>query len=189
MIALDKKDLEKIPVELNEAFEAIHIFFEAGLPDEHRKDLKKWLYYVINDQQYQSRFGASHVVANYEETIRLIKAAHALSARLEVLSVENTVSENDMIKERQAWDYYPDNLGRKSLLNPLKVINHLFKEISLDKYLEVLHEWLHSALSTKATHEILTPKEIIDVYRNLKKLYSATWLIYKRQIQLFLKYE
>lgn len=175
-------NFKDIPSELLEPMETISSFFDAGNPKEHRKDLKRWRYYVINSKQFKSRFGASHVVAVYEETIELINTAYVLSNNHKALSLYTSVTENDIRKERNDWDYYPANLKEKSLLNPANVIAKFFKEISLDKYIDVIHEWLHLALSDKAASETLTAKEIIDVYDNLKKLYSATWLIYKRQL-------
>lgn len=182
MIDLER-NLKDIPRELTVPMEVIDLFFNAGHPKEHCKDLRKWRYHVINEEQFKSRFGASHVFANYEETILLIKAANSLLEHYKVLSDCTSVAKMDIVKERNKWDYYPNNLKKKSLLKPSKVIVKFFKEISFNRYTEMLHEWLHLALSNKAAHETLSPKEIIDVYANLKKLYSAIWLIHRRLMQ------
>ncbi len=44
------------------ALAMISDFFEAGTLKEHLKDLKKWRFHVINDEQYNSRHGARHVL-------------------------------------------------------------------------------------------------------------------------------
>jgi len=179
MIDLER-NLKEIPPELTDPMEVIDSFFNAGHPKEHRKDLRKWRYHVINEAQFKGRFGASHVFANYEETILLIKAANSLLEHYKVLSDCTSVTKMDIVKERNEWDYYPNNLKKKSLINPSKVIVKIFKVIPINRYTDLLHEWLHLALSNKAANETLSPKEIIDVYANLKKLYSAIWLIYRR---------
>lgn len=177
-----RTNVKDTPTELVEPLEIITTFFEAGYPKEHRKDLKKWRYYVINEEQYSSRFGASHLLANYEETTQLIKAAHALFTHNEILSVYSSAANSDLIEEKNSWDYYPSNLPKKSLTNPANVVCKFFNKIALDSYEELLHEWLRLALSKKAAHETLTPKNVIDVYDNLNKLYSAAWIIYKRHL-------
>ncbi|RKR80566.1 hypothetical protein BDD43_0688 [Mucilaginibacter gracilis] len=168
--------------EVNSPFVAIADFFNSGLPAEHRKDLNKWRYHVINDAQFNSRHGAVYLLSVYEETIQLIEAAHLLlaSGNSMFLSNEN-ITESQIEQERKDWEFFPHNLSEKEILNPLAVIKRFFKQITLEQYKEYLHEWLRIALSDKAVLETLTAREIIEVYDNLRKLYSATWLIYQRK--------
>lgn len=163
--------------------DSIHSFFDSGLPEEHRKDLKKWRHHVINEKPYKDRNGSAHVFANYEETLQLIVAAHSLIGCNQSWRGFTIVTENVLLNEQKNWEYFPSNLSKKAILNPSKVIDKFFKSITLDEYKDQLHEWLHLALSSRAAHETLSPKQIIDLYHNLKKLYSAMWLIHNRLIQ------
>jgi hypothetical protein len=153
-------------------------FFDAGSPKEHRKDLKKWRYFVINEKQYFNRRGAGHLLSIYEDLLQLIDASQLLaSAEHEVLPV----TEVQILQEKKEWLYFPNNLSPKELLNPYKVIDKFFKKISAEKYKELLHQWLRLALSNKATQETLSAWEIIEIYDNLRKLFSAAWVIHKRE--------
>ncbi|WP_157543831.1 hypothetical protein [Mucilaginibacter paludis] len=157
--------------------------FSLDCRESIRKDLKKWRHYVINDEQFKSRHGAVYLLSVYEETIQLIEAAHLLLASgnsMMFLSNEN-ITESQIEQERKDWEFFPHNLSEKEILNPLAVIKRFFKRITLKQYKEYLHEWLRIALSDKAVLETLTAREVIEVYDNLRKLYSATWLIHQRK--------
>jgi len=168
--------------QLNSAQDSISTFFDSGLPNEHRKDLKKWRHFVINEEQYNGRHGAAHVFTQYEENVQLIEAAHTLLKYQQALSTFVIVNEADIIREKTEWDFFPTNLSKHTLLNPFQVIKKIFKKITIKQYKDLLHEWLHMALSNKAAGETLTPKDVIVVYENLRLLYAATWLIHQRQI-------
>jgi hypothetical protein len=168
--------------QLNSAQDSISAFFDSGLPNEHRKDLKKWRHFVINDEQYNGRHGAAHVFTQYEENVQLIEAAHTFLNYQQALSDCVNVNEGDIIREKTEWDYFPTNLSKKLLLNPFLVIEKFFKNITIEQYKDLLNEWLRIALSNKAAGETLTPKDVIVVYDNLRILYAATWLIHQRQI-------
>jgi len=179
-MVLDERKVNLGDVDLNVALEFLNDFFSSGLPKEHRKDLKKWRYYVINEEQYQGRHGAGHVLAVYEETIQLIEAANQFLKFSDVLSLSILADNNQIEQEKIDLEYFPKNLSVKRLFNPLIGIKRFFKELTLDQYKDLFHEWLRVALSNKAAFETLTAKEIIDIYENLRMLYSAAWLIHQR---------
>jgi len=178
-----ERQVNTIPSELISSVETLAIFFDAGHPKEHQKDLKKWRYHVINEEQYNCRHGAVPVLAHYEETLQLIKAADMLrrSNEATVKSIIATVAEIE--QEKHDWVYFPANLKKKEAKNPLITIKKFFKTITLDQYKEIFHEWLRLALSNNAALETLSAKDIIEVYENLRKLYSATWIIHCRAEQ------
>lgn len=161
------------------AFKLINDFFDAGELKDHRRDLKKWRYYVINDKQYKSRNGTRYLLNVYEDNLSLIEAAHLLACHSQALSIMLTVTKEEFKHEMVSCPV--PNLSQKEWVNPLKAINKFFKSTSAVQYKEVLHEWLGMALSNKILIEALSPKVIIDTYDNLRKLYSAAYLIHRRK--------
>lgn len=157
-------------------------FFSSGWPNDHRQDLKEWRYYVLNDKSYKDKHGPGHVLFIYDQTVQLIEALHLLllknSDRWPRLQ---DVTEEQMDEEKKDWIYFPKNLSAKELANPYKAIKKCFKKISPQEYRDYLKEWLHAALYNSAADETLMAGEIIDVYDNIRKLYSAAWLIYQRE--------
>jgi hypothetical protein len=164
--------------DLSSTLKTLDYFFDAGSPKEHRKDLKKWRYYVINEKQYFNRRGARYLLSVYEDVLQLIGASQLLAS---VINEKLPVTEEQICQEKKDWLYFPNNLSSKELLNPYKVIDKFFKKISIEKYKELLNEWLHLALSNKAAQETLSAWEIIEVYDNLRNLFSAAWVIHQRE--------
>jgi len=179
MVKLER-EIKNIPSELALPLETLITFFDAGHPNEHRKDLKKWRFYVINDEPYKCRHGAGHVLAQYEETLQLIHAAHDLMNIDKEIVKSFIATHVETEQEKRTLIYFPTNLKKKEVIDPMVTIRKFFKTITLDQYKDILHEWLRLALSNKAATETLTAKEIIDVYDNLRKLYSAIWIIHCR---------
>jgi len=72
------------------------------------------------------------------------------------------------------------------LLNDIKdVPNHLelvnfFAPYNLPQYREQLFEWLEHGLSSYAAREFIETVDLITVYENLEKLYSAVWEIFSK---------
>lgn len=157
-------------------------FFSSGWPNDHRQDLKEWRYYVLNDKFYKDRHGPGHVLFIYDQTVQLIEAMHLLllknSDRWPRLE---DVNEERIEEEKKCWIYFPKNLSAKEQANPYKAIKKCFKKISPQEYRDYLKEWLHAALYNSAADETMMAGEIIDVYDNIRKLYSAAWLIHQRE--------
>lgn len=160
--------------------ETLATFFDAGNPREHRKDLKKWRFHVINENPYKWRNGAGHVLAQYEETLQMIDAAHELLNADEKTVKSFIVTPVEMEQEKKDWTYFPANLKKKEVIDPMITVRKFFKAITCDQYKNLLHEWLRLALSNKGASETISAKDIIDVYDNLRKLYSAAWIIHSR---------
>ncbi|MCD8741968.1 hypothetical protein LT679_15240 [Mucilaginibacter roseus] len=157
-------------------------FFSSGRPKDHREDLKEWRYYVLTDKYYKDQHGAGHILFIYDQNVQLIEALHLLLLknkdrwpRLE------DIIEEQITQEKSDWIYFPKNLSVKELANPYKAIQKCFKKISPQEYRDYLHEWLHTALYNNAADETMMAGEIIEVYDNIRKLYSAAWLIHQRE--------
>ncbi|WP_462266472.1 hypothetical protein [Mucilaginibacter sp.] len=157
-------------------------FFSSGWPRDHRKDLKEWRYYVLNDKFYKDRHGARHVLFIYDQDVQLIEAVHLLLIKNEDRWPRlEDVAEEQIEQERSDWVYFPKNLSQKELANPYKAVKKVFKKISPQEYRDYLHEWLHAALYNNTIDETMMAGEIMDVYDNIRKLYSAAWLIHQRE--------
>lgn len=157
-------------------------FFNSGKPKSHRRDLKLWRYYVTKDKSYKDRHGAGHILFIHVQNVQLMEAMHLLliSNKDRWPRLED-VTEEQLTKEKETWSYFPKNLSPEELANPYRALRKCFKKISPQQYRDFLHEWLQSALYTSAADETNTPAEIIDVYGNIRKLYSAAWLIHQRE--------
>lgn len=165
-------------------------FFSSGWPDDHRQDLKEWRYHVLNDAYFKGRNGPGDLLFIHDETIQLIEALHLLlikyKCRFPKLK-EATVEQIE--QEKLDWVYFPNKLSQKEIINPYHALKGCFKKFSPQEYREHLHEWLHAALYDHAADETLTAGEIIDVYQNVRKLYSAAWLIHQRETMETLTHE
>jgi hypothetical protein len=171
---------QTIDVQLQNGLDYLNSFFDSGLPKEHRKDLKKWRNHVINDKQYNHRHGAGRVFAQYEETVQLIEASDICFRHKNVV-IGLSIATNKMIEfERSEWIYFPKNLCQKELLNPTVVIENFFKFLTATDYKGIFHEWLRLALSNRSAGESINVKDIVLPFENLRKLYSAMWLVHKR---------
>lgn len=90
------------------------------------------------------------------------------------------VTVDELKLEREQWEEFPDNLSHKEMHNPYAAVKKIFKKMPLQEYRDHLHEWLYAALYIKGGDEELETDEVKLVYKNMLKLYSAVWLIYKR---------
>ena len=91
------------------------------------------------------------------------------------------LTEEQLEEEKEQWEYYPKNLSLEEQLEPYKAVKKVFKKIKPQEYRDQLHEWSHVALYNNADVESLYAGEVINVYENLIKLYSAAWLICQRE--------
>lgn len=66
-------------------------------------------------------------------------------------------------------------------MNPYIAVKRVFKEIKPQQFRDYLNEWIHFALSTHAVEDSMSMNEIILVYKSVKKLYSAAWIIRQRE--------
>jgi HEPN domain-containing protein len=168
--------------EVQNPMKVIIDFFSAAWPDGQRKDLRTWRHYVVSDEVYRDdKFGPSTLIFIYSLNVRLIEAMYLLQfARRVRWSEPEELTNEQLAEERESLQFFPDNLSDQELRNPKLVIESCFNKISPQQYRDYLHEWLDAALSTTGIDETITAGEVIEVYDNLLKLYSAAWLICQR---------
>ncbi|RVU00279.1 hypothetical protein EOD41_12405 [Mucilaginibacter limnophilus] len=147
----------------------------------HKKKLKKWRYFVTHDKSYcDKNHGAGSLLFTYDLNIRLLESCYLLYHADTTGNIVITATEVE--KEKLELDWYPKNLTKKELLNPLKTMRDVFKKTGIDQYRDQLHEWLYAALYVKGGNDELHYKEIRKVHRMMLKVYSAVWLIYHRTV-------
>ncbi len=158
-------------------------FFSADSVKGHGKRLKEWRYYAVNDQHYdEKRHGPSSLLFVYDMNLRFIEAMYLLLCNYKQEPWKyKKPDETNLEEEREQWEYYPENLSLKQQLNPYRAVNKFFKHIPPQQYRDYLHEWLHSAMYNEANPEDLYAGEVITVYENMLKLYSAGWMICQRE--------
>ncbi|MGY4540011.1 HEPN domain-containing protein [Mucilaginibacter sp. UYNi724] len=158
-------------------------FFSADSVKGHGKRLKEWRYYVVNDEHYdEDRHGPGTLLFVYDLNLKILEAMYLLLIDYKRYSFrQDKVTQEQILEEKELWEYYPANLSLKEQLEPYKVIKKVFKKISPQEYRDQLHEWSHVALYNNADVESLYAGEVINVYENLIKLYSAAWLIFQRE--------
>ncbi len=158
-------------------------FFSANLLGGHRKKLKKWLHYAVKDKVYKDkRHGPGSLLFFYDLNVRLLEAAYLLYYNDRIAKNEKViVSATQLEVERKLWEDFPENLSHKEMHGPYQAFKKVFRKISLQRYRDYLHEWLYAALYIKGGNDELEADEIKLVYKNMRKLYSAVWLIYHRE--------
>ncbi|MGY4536477.1 HEPN domain-containing protein [Mucilaginibacter sp. UYNi724] len=158
-------------------------FFSADSVKGHGKRLKEWRYYVVNDEHYdEDRHGPGTLLFVYDLNLKILEAMYLLLIGYKRYSFrQDKVTEEQLEEERERWEYYPKNLSMKEQLEPYRAVKKVFKKIKPQEYRDQLHEWSHVALYNNADVESLYAGEVINVYENLIKLYSAAWLIFQRE--------
>jgi len=158
-------------------------FFSADSLNGHGRRLKEWRYYVVNDEHYdEKRHGPGTLLFIYDLNLRILEAMYLLLISYKRFSYNrDKINEEQLEEEKKRWEYYPKNLSLKEQLEPYKAVKKVFKKITPQEYRDQLHEWSHVALYNNADVESLYAGEVINVYENLIKLYSAAWLICQRE--------
>src|ERR1035437_2855967 len=153
-------------------------FYDDWLPDQLER-LKEWRDYVLKNEYYldnkKSPFGLLYF---HKLNVCLIEAVHLIKESGGCLaSVQQT---ENLMHEKEIWHDYPSNLTAVELLDPNLLIKAFFEDYNLPQYRSNLCEWLEYGLSSKAANEFMETSDLIRVYENLQKLYSAAWLIHQR---------
>jgi HEPN domain-containing protein len=158
-------------------------FFSADSVKGHGRRLKEWRYYVVNDEHYdEKRHGPGTLLFIYDLNLKILEAMYLLLLNYKNFSYQRKqLTEEQLEEEKEQWEYYPKNLSLKEQLEPYKAVKKVFKKVKPQEYRDQLHEWSHVALYNNADDEALYAGEVITVYENLIKLYSAAWLICQRE--------
>lgn len=165
--------------EINKPLLVIADFFhDDWLPDQLER-LKTWRNFVLTEAYYldekQSPVG---LLLFYKLNVRLIEALYLFSGINKEPPVHSAGEPGPL--EEGLWRDYPTNLSESELNDPNIVISNFFKAYTLQQYREHLYEWLEHGLSSKAAREFIATNDLVNVYENLQKLYSAAWVINQR---------
>lgn len=169
--------------EISDPFIVISSFFSVDNVPGHLWDLQKWRDRVIGNGFYTDVKGnPSGLLFTHQLNVKLIEAAMVLQKPVfsEILMQCATYHLSQIDSERESFTYFPDNLNESELLNPYFVIRNVLNRYSLAEYRAHLYDWLTYALSIKPSNEFVESSDLIAVYENLQKLYSALWLIHQR---------
>lgn len=168
--------------EIKNPLKAVEGFFNSGELTEQRSDLKQWRNCVITENVFPSdRHGPGTVLFICKLNLQLIEAMHLLLLDYNTTYINKPkYTAEDVVCEKEQWDDYPRNLSAKEEINPYRVCKKAFKDFAPQQYRNYLDEWQSAALSTSPIDESMLPYEVIAVYDNLKRLYSAAWIILQR---------
>lgn len=160
-------------------------FFSTDSLKGHKRDLKEWRSFVTTGKHFDDeRHGPGTLLFTYDLNLKLLEAMYLLWLNYRNRSwYFKKVSDTQIEEEKELWVYFPKNLQLKEQANPYKAVKQVFKKVSPQQYREYLHEWLHFALYNNPADETLMASELIMVYENLLKLYSAAWLIHQRETE------
>jgi len=166
--------------EINKPLLVIADFFhDDWLPDQLKR-LKKWRDFVLKEAYYlDGKNSPLGLLLFYKLNVRLIEALYLFhSGHSNNLSMQPPCEPAPL--EECLWRDYPTNLSEAELKNPLLTVSNFFNAYTLQQYREQLDEWLEHGLSSKAAREFITTNDLVNVYENLQKLYSAAWVIFQR---------
>jgi hypothetical protein len=172
--------------EVIDPFSVLIDFFGIDDLEGHHNKLKQWRYFLNRNQAYKDeKFGPGSLLFTYDQNIRLLEVAFLLEYKDSITADKKPViSVADLETERKTLDDFPDNLSDKELHNPYAAIRKVFSKASLQRHRDYLHEWLYGALYIKGGCCDLEEFEMKLIYKNMKKLYAATCLIYNRGINM-----
>jgi HEPN domain-containing protein len=127
------------------------------------------------------RDGPADLLFIYDYNLKILEAIYLLLCNYNNFYYKRKrILEQQLITEKEKWEYFPKNLSLEEQLEPYKAIKKVFKHIKPQEYRDQLHEWLNVALCKNPDVENLYERDIVNVYENLVKLYAAAWLIYQR---------
>jgi len=157
-------------------------FYDDWLPGDLER-LKTWRDFVLKETYYlDEKNSPVGLLRCYTLNIRLIEALYLFeSCDSNHLLVQKATDPAPL--ERCLWRDYPTNLTEAELDDPFTVISKFFKAFTLQQYRVQLYDWLEHGLSSKAAHEFITTADLVGVYENLQKMYSAAWVIYQRSAE------
>jgi HEPN domain-containing protein len=153
-------------------------FYDDWLPG-HLNRLKEWRDYILKDDYFRGKKNSpAELLYFHKLNLCLIEAVYLLKDDDDSISTQQQL--DNLTGEKSDWRDFPNNLNEAELLDPYLVFKDFFANYSLPQYREILYDWLEHGLSCKAANEFIETKDLLKVYENLQKLYSATWLIHQR---------
>ncbi|TWR31506.1 HEPN domain-containing protein [Mucilaginibacter pallidiroseus] len=178
--------------EVNEPLKVISDFFSADWLPGHLESLLEWRKHVIEEGYYtdEHKKSPAGLLFTHQLNARLVEAVYLISRTKRALKLANAVHINfdlQLQQEEQDWLHYPVHLSSAERINPYLAIGNFFKIYTVGQYLDLLYEWLETALSNHSADEFLDTSDVIYFYENMQKLYEAAWVIKQREVEPTLK--
>lgn len=162
----------------------IQDFFDSRNLPQHFIFLAHWMEKVLVNQSHKKYLSASDLLFFAEKFSTLLVACHQLQVApsKDAIHFEESIKipEGFIHEEQKSLAYYPYYLKRKEICNPLLVLTALFKTYPIDYYTSTLQKWTNQGLSSD--NEPNTSTLIFPLYKNLKRLIEACWLIHERLV-------
>ncbi len=157
-------------------------FFNDKDLKRHLKMLKQWKK-VVQTFEYFEVNTITSPLFNHKMMCNLLNAAYVLHHLREDVIVDCKIKldQNEelfLLNECVQYEDYPEHLSAVELINPFLVLNEIFKVMDLAEYHQHLYAWLTTGFSPNMILE--DGVEVDVVYRNLRRLIEACWLIYVR---------
>lgn len=178
--------------EVNEPLKVISDLFSADWLPGHLESLLEWRKHVIEEGYYtdEHKKTPAGLLFTHRLNARLVEAVYLISRTKRALKLADAIHINfdvQLQQEEQDWLHYPVHLSSVERINPYFAISNFFKVYTVDRYLDLLYEWLETALSNHSADEFLDTSDVIYLYENMQKLYEAAWVIKQREIEPTLK--
>jgi hypothetical protein len=168
--------------EIQDPLGVLQDFYGVDWPQGQLLQLKEWCNLVISTKHYENKiFGSGHLLYIYELNVKLLEGLYLLLlANLNVVPRPEKISDEQLNQEKEEWYWFPDNLTKEELADPFIPVKAAFKKIKLQQYRECLSEWIYAAFSYEPIDEYASTADVVLVFKHLKKLYAAAWLINQR---------
>lgn len=172
---------QKINSDEKEFLKAIDEFFNARRVTEHLRFVNHWMELLMGGKLKKKWAEPGKLYDFYQLIVELFKHSNNViqsPEALKTIAQQSKVSLNFITNEKLNLDYYPYQLKQKEQLNPVNVLLSIFKKKDLNYYLKTLNKWLAEGLNNNYSPE--NANLIVPIYKRMKKLISACWLINER---------
>ena len=162
----------------------IHDLFDCRKLPQHLIFLDSWMEKVLINRPHKKQLCASDLLFFSAKFLRLLGACHEIrsNSKENALYFEESIKipANFIGKEQKLLTFYPNYLRIKEICNPMLVFHSIFKNDTLDFYNYTLQNWVNEGLSNDNEPENV--KLIFPIYKSLKRMIEACWLIHERAV-------
>jgi hypothetical protein len=198
------KDFEYAPMklydeEINNPYNVIGDFFQAGSLKEYRKYISSMLKAAHADY-YWTKDDPATLLDFHQNMERLIEAVFVINSNpANRQNNKSILTDQDALKRETIdpllygggnarltnRDYFPRYLSQKEVINPYCVFDKLFKYHNLPAWRYKLYELLYYALISDGTDAAGVEMDYLTIYILLQKLVESAHLIAIREINKF----
>jgi hypothetical protein len=156
-------------------------FFTYKDLQSHLKQLKQWRNVVETHAHFEIDTFSSPIF-EHKMICNLINVAYLLDQDADTHTNElknlSTKAQEKYLNHECLMGVFVKHLSTAELIDPFLVIKEFFDEFSIEFYHQELYQWLSIGMSPNVVIENRSISE--KVFRNLRRLVEACWLIYKR---------